>query len=127
MTILNNGNMNILIIDDDSAVRNFISVSLRDADYTVFEAENGIKGLNILQEHPEIAAVITDIIMPDKEGIETIKDIRKLHPGIKILAISGGGKLEPENYLLLANTLGAHKTLKKPFRASELLNALKML
>ncbi|NTW83889.1 MAG: response regulator [Chlorobiaceae bacterium] len=119
--------MNILIIDDDPAVRNFISVSLRDAEYTVFEAENGNKGLNVLQEHPEVEAVITDIIMPDKEGIETIKDIRKLFPGIKILAISGGGKLEPENYLLLAHALGAHKTLKKPFRVSELLNAIATL
>jgi DNA-binding NarL/FixJ family response regulator len=65
--------------------------------------------------------------MPEKEGIETIKDIRKQYPEIKILAISGGGKPEPENYLLLAHALGAHKTLKKPFRASELLNALKTL
>lgn len=127
MNIHNRSNMKILIIDDDPAVRNFISVSLKDENHTVFEAENGFKGLNVLREYQEIEVVITDIIMPEKEGIETIKDIRKQSPFIKILAISGGGKLEPECYLRLASALGAHKSLKKPFKVSELLNALETL
>jgi DNA-binding response OmpR family regulator len=119
--------MKILIIEDDSAVRNFINISLKAENHTVVEADNGLNGLKLLQDNPDIEVVITDIIMPEKEGIETIIAIKKQYPAVKILAISGGGKLDSENYLVMAKALGAHKTLKKPFKGSELLNTIAKL
>lgn len=116
--------MKILLIEDDPSVRSYIAMSLRDADHTVLEAENGLNCLKILKEQKQIDLIITDIVMPEKEGIETIIDIRKCYPKIKIIAISGGGKLDPEQYLLLAQALGANKTLKKPFKPSELMHTI---
>jgi DNA-binding response OmpR family regulator len=119
--------MKILVIDDDSAVRKFITLNLKTENHTVFEAENGLEGLRILQEERDIAVIITDLIMPEKEGIATIIEVRKINPSVKIMAISGGGKVGPENYLVLADALGANATLKKPFSGQELLMSLKLL
>ena len=119
--------MNTLIIEDDITVRNFIVTTLEEAGHTVLEAENGLKGMELLRKHTDTDLVITEIIMPEKEGIETIRDIRKQYPAMTIIAISGGGKLGPENYLELAETLGANTTLKKPFKGSALLNTIAML
>ncbi|MCF8216585.1 MAG: response regulator [Chlorobium sp.] len=119
--------MNILVIDDDSAIRKFIGVTLQKAAHTVFEVDNGKAGLEFLQGSPEIDVVITDLIMPEKEGIETIMEIHRQYPAIKIMAISGGGKVGPDNYLVLADALGAHTTLKKPFSGKELLMSLNLL
>jgi CheY-like chemotaxis protein len=116
--------MKILVIDDDEGVRKFIGTTLKREHYSVFEADNGLNGLQILQENPDITVVITDLIMPEKEGIETIIEIRQLFPSIKIMAISGGGKVGPENHLVLADALGANTTLKKPFSSLELLRAI---
>jgi CheY-like chemotaxis protein len=119
--------MKILVIDDDAAVRKFIITTLKRENHTVFEAENGTEGIQVLQEERDIAVIITDLIMPEKEGIETIMEVRKLNPSIKIMAISGGGKVGPENYLVLADALGANATLKKPFSGQELLMSLKLM
>jgi YesN/AraC family two-component response regulator len=91
------------------------------------EADNGVNGLKLLQEHQDISVMITDLIMPEKEGIETIIEVRQQYPGIKILAISGGGKVSPDNYLVIADALGAHSTLKKPFSGQELILAIENL
>ncbi|NTU52151.1 MAG: response regulator [Chlorobiaceae bacterium] len=119
--------MKILVIDDDPSVRKFISTTLKRENFTVTEAENGKEGLKRLQEEKDIAIIITDLLMPEKEGIETIMEIRKLNPSLKILAISGGGKVGPENFLLLADAVGANATLKKPFSGQELLMSLRLL
>jgi CheY-like chemotaxis protein len=119
--------MKILVIDDDSSVRKFIATTLKKENYAVTEAENGVEGLKKLQEERDIAVIITDLIMPEKEGIETIMEIRKINPALKILAISGGGKAGPENFLLLADAVGANATLKKPFSGQELLMCLRLL
>ncbi|NHQ59768.1 response regulator [Chlorobium sp. BLA1] len=119
--------MKILVIDDDGDVRKFIVTTLTRENHTVFEAGDGNQGLQLLQEHKDISVVITDLIMPEKEGLETIIEIRSLLPAIKIMAISGGGKVGPDNYLVLADTLGADSTLKKPFTGKELLDALSNL
>jgi DNA-binding response OmpR family regulator len=119
--------MKILIIEDDKTVRDFITSTLEEANHRVIEAENGLIGMKILHENKDTDLVITDIIMPEKEGIEIIRDIRNQYQGIKIIAISGGGRIVPEDYLALAETFGAHKTLKKPFKASELLNSIATL
>ncbi len=119
--------MKILVIDDDAAVRKFISLILQRKKHTVVEADNGVTGLQLLQEHRDITVMITDLIMPEKEGIETIIEVRQQYPSIKILAISGGGKVSPENYLVIADALGAHTTLKKPFSGQELMQAIENL
>jgi len=119
--------MKVLVIDDDAAVRKFICTTLLRANHTVLDADNGSTGLMLLHENRDISLVITDLIMPEKEGIETIIDIKQLYPAIKIMAISGGGKVGPENYLVLANALGANTTLKKPFSGQELLHAIEHL
>jgi CheY-like chemotaxis protein len=116
--------MKILVIDDDAAVRKFINLTLQRKKHIVVEAENGKSGLLLLQEHRDIAVMITDLIMPEKEGIETIIEVKKLYPAIKIIAISGGGKVSPENYLVIADALGANTTLKKPFSGQELIHAI---
>ncbi|NTV02606.1 MAG: response regulator [Chlorobiaceae bacterium] len=117
----------ILVIEDEEDIRQMICDILEDEGYETLQASNGIEGMEALKRSPEIGIVITDLIMPEKEGIETIAEIRKDFPGLRILAISGGGICMPENYLNLARALGANATLSKPFGRKELLNALENL
>lgn len=117
---------NILIIDDDIFLRELIKDILIDHPVNLFEAGNGDQGLEILKQEP-IHLVITDIIMPEKEGLESIIEIIQKYPGIKILAISGGGSSGSEQYLEMASNLGAHATLSKPFDKNELLEKMNEL
>lgn len=119
--------MEILLIEDDEAVRNFICEVLLAAGCCVSVAGNGNEGLAEIKSNPDIAMVITDIIMPDKEGIETIMEIKQSWPHIRILAMSGGGKVCAEDYLHIAGALGADVTLKKPFTRNEFLHAVESL
>jgi CheY-like chemotaxis protein len=111
----------ILVIDDEASVRTLIRRILEGEGHLVHEAGDGEDGLAQLQSTP-VDLVITDIFMPHKEGIETIRELRRQFPGAKILAISGGGKqsgLEPP--LTEAKLFGAHDILAKPFTPQELL------
>ncbi|PLX17946.1 MAG: response regulator [Salinivirgaceae bacterium] len=117
---------NILIIDDDIFLRELIKDILIDYPVNIFEAGNGDQGLELLKQEP-IHLVITDIIMPEKEGLESIIEIIQKYPGIKILAISGGGSTGSEQYLEMASNLGAHATLAKPFDKDDLLEKLNEL
>ncbi|NTU97696.1 MAG: response regulator [Chlorobiaceae bacterium] len=119
--------MKILVIDDDAAVRKFIGLTLKQAGYDVLEGENGREGMKTLQEHRDISLMITDIIMPEKEGIETIMEVKKLYPSLKIIAISGGGKAGPQSYLVLADAFGVNATLAKPFSGKELLLCMEQI
>ena len=119
--------MKILVIDDDKAALKFIREILKHDGFNVLTAESGYKAFELLAQNPDVTTVISDIIMPEQEGIEIIKDIKSEHPHIKIVAISGGGKMSPESYLHLAHAVGADATLKKPFGYKELLNALRYL
>lgn len=110
----------ILIIDDDNQFRKMLSQTLVKAGYTVTEASNGDEGINSFRNEPT-DLVITDIVMPDKEGIETIMEIRQLSPDIKIIAVSGGGRIGSDSYLDLARKLGASKTFSKPVDRKEVL------
>lgn len=109
---------NILIVDDDDAIREFLRDALERAGYQVIEAANGFLALELLDRSVDL--VITDIIMPDMEGIEFILKVFKRHPGLPILAISGGGRLDAVSYLQLAQQLGATRILSKPFTYKEL-------
>lgn len=110
----------ILIIDDEDMVRMVLRQSLEKVGHTVTEAGNGARGMAALREGG-IDLVITDIVMPVKEGVETIAEIRADHPDLPIIAVSGGGRIGPENYLDAATRLGANYAFAKPFDRKELL------
>ena len=115
-----------LVIDDDELVRTMICSVLRNRKCTVYEAVNGEEGVKLAKEHsPNF--VITDMLMPDKEGIQTIIEIKALNPDIKIIAMSGGGEKKNMTFLEMAKKVGAHKLLKKPFKPSELFETIKEL
>ena len=109
----------ILVIDDESEVRYAIKAVLEDQGHSVAEAETGTQGLARL-ENASYDLVICDIIMPDKEGIETIVEIRESLPKQKIVAMSGGGRIKKEDYLAVAAAVGATHTISKPFDAETL-------
>lgn len=113
----------VMIVDDHESVRAACSAMLDQAGYRSLEAENGKTAIKLLDTEA-IDVVITDIIMPEQEGIETIRLIRKGHPGVKIIAMSGGGRIEPEEYLAVAEKIGAHVTLQKPFKKEQLLRTV---
>lgn len=113
--------MKILVIDDDAAVLEYVAKILALANYEVLQAGDGKAGLAKFAADPEIAIVVTDLIMPEKEGIETIVEIKKSRPEVKVVAMSGGGKVPPELYLKCAGALGADASLQKPFTRGNLL------
>ena len=113
----------ILVIDDDDQVRGMLREMLGRAGYEVADAPNGKEGIRLYRQNPA-DLVITEIIMPEKEGIETIMDLRREFPGVKIIAMSGGGSIGPEDYLYMARRLGANRTFAKPLERDELLKAV---
>ena len=116
----------IILIEDSNYLRGILKKTLEYEGHEVFEAQDGKAGERLYrEEHAEL--VITDIVMPNKDGIETIIELRRDFPGIKILAISGGGRLKSECYLDMAKSLGAHDTLGKPFKQKDLLESVRKL
>jgi DNA-binding response OmpR family regulator len=116
----------ILVIDDDNQFRTMLVEMLERKQFTVFAAADGEEGLNIWQNlNPDL--VITDIIMPNKEGIETILELKRKNKQVKIIAISGGGRTNAQDNLRSAKLLGASLTLSKPFESDELLAAVRSL
>jgi len=119
--------MKILVIDDESGIREMIFKMLSSEGYELLSATNGIQGIKIIKDEQDINLVITDIIMPEKEGIETIFELKHSFPEIKIIAISGGGRIGAESYLYTAKELGADLTLRKPFVKQDLVDAVHKL
>ena len=113
----------ILVIDDDEPIRELLWTMLEREGYRVLEAPDGDEGLKQFTETPT-DLVITDLIMPGKEGIETIRDLRRKFSGVKIIAVSGGGRIGPDSYLKMAKGVGALRTLSKPFDRTILLKAV---
>ena len=116
----------LLLIDDDAEVRAPIAAWLVRHGHEVEQAGDGGEGLAKLAQGV-FDLVITDIIMPEVEGIETIMQIRKDYPLLPVIAISGGGSREPDLALHPASRLGAHATMRKPFRAAELAETIELL
>ena len=116
----------ILVIDDDDDLRDMLCIRLRSAGYMVTAAADGRSGMQAYYANkPDL--VITDLVMPEKEGIEVIMELQKQNPKPFIIAMSGGGKLKPEAYLPTAKMLGADTIMEKPFSTSELLDSVKYL
>lgn len=113
----------ILIIDDEDMVCATLRHMLEPAGHTVATAANGRVGLETFRQEP-FDLVITDIIMPECEGIETILELRRRRTDLAIIAISGGGRSGTTDLLRIAGALGATATLSKPFRGDELLAAV---
>jgi len=116
----------ICVIDDDESVRQTVGRILRGAGYAVVEAKDGEVGLRVVEREMP-AMIVTDIVMPNREGIETIREAKQRFPSIPIIAISGGGRLGPDGFLELAVKLGADDCLAKPFRPAELLDKISRL
>jgi len=116
----------ILLVDDERQVLDVLSEMLRLEGHNVVTAENGVVALEKMKGDP-FDLVIADIIMPEKEGLETISDIRKRLPEMPILAISGGGRIGPRDYLEAARHIGANATLAKPFARNEFISMVDSL
>jgi CheY-like chemotaxis protein len=110
----------ILVIDDAATVRQVVGRILVEAKYSVIEAQDGDIGVSLFQRHRP-SLVITDLFMPNKEGIETIQEIRRLSPATKIIAMSASTSATGKLYLGAARKLGADAVLAKPFAPAELL------
>jgi DNA-binding response OmpR family regulator len=116
----------ILLIDDDDQCRGMLRQALRREGYEVVEARDGKEGL-IRFRTAAIDLVITDVLMPEQEGLQTIRELRAECPAIKIIAISGGGARGTLNFLKTAVLIGAQCTLRKPFDLEELRQAISTL
>jgi CheY-like chemotaxis protein len=116
----------ILLVDDDEQFRNMLSETLRGAGYEVLEAREGAEGLKFYHEHGT-DLIITDLIMPEKEGLEIIQELRRNDPEVKIIAMSGGGRNGPYDYLKVAKAFGARQVLAKPFSRQEILKAIEQV
>lgn len=114
----------ILVIEDEEAIRELCRRVLVRAGHEVVDAANGEVGLRLYRQDPT-DLIITDLFMPEKDGIETIRELRRDFPAVRILAISGGAKSAPSvTFLRVAAHLGAVETLAKPFSMEELLTAV---
>lgn len=116
----------ILLIDDDNFVRDMLRHTLAHFGHTVIEARNGKEGLALIQS-ANADLLITDIVMPEMEGLELLMELRKRKPPIKIIAMSGGGRGNAADYLRTAKFMGAAKVLAKPFTNEALLAAINEL
>jgi len=115
--------ISILLVDDDDQLREMLSEALTGEGFLVREASNGAQGLKHYAEQPT-DLVITDLVMPEKEGLEMILEIKLLNGEVKIIAMSGGGRGSSLNYLKMAKAFGAQLVLPKPFSHREILNAI---
>ncbi len=114
----------ILIIDDEIQIRNMLRQTFENEGFEVVEASDGEEGVKLFhQKKPDV--VITDIVMPEKEGLSTIMELCREHPAVKIIAMSGGSRyFDPENYLFGAKEFGAFRSFTKPFDRNEMLKAV---
>lgn len=116
----------ILLVDDDEQYRLMLNEVLQLAGYEVRQAQDGKEALRIYQAAPT-DLVITDLIMPEKEGLETIRELRAYNPAVKIIAMSGGGRINPTDHLMMAQRFKAQRVLAKPFSPQLLLAMVKEL
>ena len=114
----------VLVVDDDPSVRNFLQMVLEVEGYEVEHAADGNEALAAQRRNPA-TVIVTDIFMPQAEGIETIVKLREEFPQTSIIVMSGGGARSGVDYLAVARELGAARTLKKPFSPQDLIDAVR--
>lgn len=117
---------NILLVDDEESIRTMVQAVLSEPEYEFTEASNGAEALGIL-ENTRFDLIITDVIMPDCDGIELVMTVRRKLPDIKVIVMSGGGRVRADHYLNLAEKLGAARVFEKPFNTAELRETVKEL
>jgi DNA-binding response OmpR family regulator len=113
----------ILIVEHDPLIREMLATTLRDAGYETATASDGHEALERIEAAPA-DVVITDVLMPDGDGMQAIVELRRRTPGIRLLAISGGSEMESARYLRGAESFGATRTLVRPFDNRQLLDAV---
>lgn len=119
---------NILLVDDDPLVRETTRAMIDDSCHHIIEAENGLEALALFKKNPQsLNLIITDLMMPQMNGIELAKNIKTIDQDIKILAISGGGMLSQREEPMIEAKKIVDLTLKKPFTLKELENAIHSL
>jgi len=109
-----------LLVDDNEELLEVQEAFLSAHNQEVVTATNGRQALRVLDEEP-VDVLVTDIIMPDMEGFETVMEVRKRFPKLPIIAVSGGGRVGPTDYLAMARSMGADSTLAKPVQPAALL------
>jgi DNA-binding response OmpR family regulator len=113
----------ILLVDDDDLTRGAVQKMLERSGYSVHSTGNGHEALDHYRREPP-DLVITDLIMPDLDGLEIIQELRRINLSVRVLAISGGGRVDAEEYLSVARKFGAIEVLPKPFTGQELKKAV---
>ncbi len=116
----------ILLVDDEETFRVTLAKILQLEKHEVTTAADGAEALKLVMRG-QFDLVITDLVMPEKEGLETILELRKLVPGMKIIAMSGGGRGNAYDYLKIASKMGAARSLAKPFTKAEIIQAIREL
>ena len=116
----------VLVVDDNPDMRSFVKLVLERAGYEAQAAADGQRALDLHREHPA-DVLITDIFMPESDGIELIARFKSGFPQVKIIAMSGGGHVSKKDYLPVAKAIGADGVLQKPFAAETLLRMLQDL
>lgn len=116
----------ILVVEDDQQVRELIVEMLKRSGHEVRVAEDGNAALRLLDAET-IDLIITDLIMPEMEGMQTIRELRKRDPQVPLIAMSGGGRVNADDYLETALLMGANHSLRKPFTRSDLIDAVEGL
>jgi DNA-binding NtrC family response regulator len=111
----------VLVLDDEDEVRTLLMRALRHAGHEALGAEDGLQGLHIVRSQ-NVDLVITDLVMPEVDGLEFMHELAHLRPGTPVIAISGGGVWDAQSLLKVAGTLGALRTLSKPFELDDFLN-----
>lgn len=114
----------VMIVEDDTSLREMLREALEKRKYTVITASDGREALAKFKPSV-IDLVITDLLMPEEDGLKVIMKVREAKPETKIIAISGGGKAGPGSYLHIARKLGADQVFSKPFLPSELIQKVK--
>jgi YesN/AraC family two-component response regulator len=122
----NPGKLTILVIDDEPSLLEGIKCFLESNQYAVLTASNGLAGISIIGDK-KIDLVVTDIIMPEMDGMELISYLKKSNPEIHIISMSGGGRFQQEFYSEVAAMLGIDAFLKKPFTTQMLLSTIKQV
>ena len=113
----------ILVVDDDALVRATVASALQRVGHEIVEAQNGLEAMATI-ERTSLDLVISDIIMPEVDGIGLLLRLRKQHPSLRVIVISGGGRIHKSDFLRMATTLGADMSLAKPFTPEQLRKAV---